>query len=170
MHKTLNIPIAIASSLLLYCGSAYAFNFLFRPSAEQINQVNPDSDIDRIDTVRVSLSAETMNWRDRSWSVVGSAHTPRGRFRLGFALSGRDYQIPESQFFIPFKLENIKNLHPSNPSIKAAKRLGLNETIFGIHKNNLRPNTIGAGCLLVSDVDLVEMAQLLPGATIVITD
>ena len=170
MPKTINIPIAIVSALLLFYGSAYTFNFLFRPSAEQINQVNPDSAIDRLDSVKVSLSAESMTWRDRSWSVVGSAHTPRGRFRLGFALSGRDYQIPESQFFIPFKLEQIKNLRQGNPSIKAAKRLGFSETIFGIHKNNLRPNTIGAGCLLVSEIDLVEMAQLLPGATIVIVD
>lgn len=167
MNKNISVVIAIG---LAMCCAACSPDRLFSPSAEAFNATNPDTEIDRLDTVKVSLSAKTMTWRDRSWSVIGSIHTPQGRFRLGDARSGAEFRIPESQYFIPFRAVTIVQMDRSNPNYKAAKAAGVQGTVFGIHKNNLRPGAIGAGCLLAKEGDLLDMAQVLPGATIVITD
>lgn len=136
----------------------------------RFNGLNADTELDHFDSVRVSISAGTMTWQDRSWQVFGSLHTPRGRFKLDSAWPGKTFSIPESEFFIPFRGATTESLANSNPIKAAARARGYKSTVFGIHKNNLPPNTIGAGCLLVSEIDLAEMAVLLPGATIVITD
>jgi hypothetical protein len=111
-----------------------------------------------------------MTWRDRSWEVQGSIHTPIGRFRLSNADTGLNWKIPESAFFIPFKSVKRADMprnHPYYTIVHQRKEPGI---AFGIHKNNLLPGKVGAGCLLaVSDSDLLEMAQVLPGATIVIS-
>lgn len=166
MNKNISAAIAIGFAL---CCTAYTVDRLFSSSAEAFNQVNPDTELDRMDAVKVSLSAGTMTWRDRSWPVIGSIHTPIGRFRLGDARSGAEFNIAESQYLIPFRAVTIAQMDRSNPNYKAAKAAGVQGAVFGIHKNNLQPGTIGAGCLLVSDADLLDMAQLLPGATIVIS-
>jgi hypothetical protein len=137
---------------------------------EEVNRTNPDTELDRADTVRVSLSQGLMTWRDRSWPVVGSAHTPRGRFRIGEARSGKDFMIPDSPYFLPFRALPIAQMPRSNPQYQAAQRSGAAMMADGIHKNNLRPGQVGAGCLLVSEGDLLDVTQLVQGATIVITD
>lgn len=165
MNKNIFPVIAIGFAL---CCTAYTADRLFSPSAEAFNQVNPDTELDRMDAVKVSLSAGTMTWRDRSWPVIGSIHTPQGRFRLGDARSGAEFRISESQYFIPFRAVTIAQMDRANPNYKAAKDAGVQGAVFGVHKNNLQPGTIGAGCLLVSEDDLLEISQVLPGATIVI--
>jgi hypothetical protein len=157
--------------VLLLCGAVSALEYSTNPERqlEAINRVNPDSELDRADTVRVSLSQGRMMWRDRVWAVKGSVHTPIGRFRLSGVDSGASWNIPESAFVIPFsalKRSDIPRTHPYYTIINQRKEPG---TVFGIHKNNLRPGKVGAGCLLVSDSDLLEMSQTIPGATIVIS-
>jgi hypothetical protein len=135
-----------------------------------INSVNPDTPADRANAVNVSVSQGTLKWRGRSWNVVGSPHTPRGRFRISEARDGKEFMIPDSSHFLPFYALPIDQMPKTNPQYEAAQRSGAKITAWGIHSNNLRPGQIGGGCLLVHGANLPEMAQILPGATINITD
>ena len=137
-------------------------------STTAVNQVNPDSPADRVNAVRVSVSQGRMTWRNLSWPVVGSVHTPRGRFRLSGAKSGRSYGLPGA--LIPFRFQSAAEMSKSHPYFWKVKKEGLDGTTFGIHMNNLAPGQISAGCLLVSERDLNQMARLLPNATIVIAN
>ncbi|MGL5065320.1 MAG: L,D-transpeptidase [Microcoleus sp.] len=159
-----------AGCLSLVVAIAFSISGFIQPSLDSINQVNPVTDLEKGDRAIVSLSEGTLRWRDRAWSISGSRHTPRGRFRLSNAQQGHTYGIPESSLFIPFHGVPIEELSRSHPLYSKIKNGGYAGTVFGIHKNNLQPGAIGAGCLLVSEADLVEMAQLLTGATIVIGD
>ena len=133
-------------------------------STVMINSVNPDTVADRANAVNVSLSQGRMTWRGRSWAVVGSKHTPIGRFRLAPAQSGSGFGIPGP--IIPFKFTSAANMSTSHPYFQRVRDENLSGTTFGIHINNLAPGQVGAGCLLVSGNDVDELARFLPGATI----
>ena len=129
-----------------------------------INSVNPDTASDRVNAVNVSLSQGRMTWRDRSWSVVGSKHTPIGRFRLAPAQSGSSFGIPGA--IIPFKFVSAANMSTSHPYFQRVRDENLSGTTFGIHTNNLASGQVGAGCLLMSGTHVSELARILPGTTI----
>ena len=172
MQKLFSNLIGIALIGVMAATTAIGLEYTTSPERrlEAMNRVNPDTEIDRADTVRVSLSSGVMTWRDRSWKVQGSIHTPTGRFRLSDADTGVNWRMPESAFFIPFKGMKRSEMPRSHPYYSIVHQRKEPGTAFGIHKNNLQPGKVGAGCLLVSESDLLEMAQVLPGATIVITD
>jgi L,D-transpeptidase catalytic domain len=163
-NKALSIAMAVGVSIV----SISALSNIAQPE-NSINQVNAETPLEIHDRVTVSISEGIMRWRDRSWEVVGSVHTPRGRFRVGESRSGSDYML-DSPIALPFKVVPIDRLSRSHPYYNRIKKEGLRGTVFVIHKNNLRPGEISAGCLLVSEPDLLDIAQVLPGATIVITD
>ena len=129
-----------------------------------INSVNPDSSADRVNAVNVSLSQQRMTWRGRSWIVVGSRHTPIGRFRLAPAQPGSIFGIRGP--IIPFTFTPAASLSTSHPYFQRVRDEHLSGTTFGIHVNNLAPGQAGAGCLMVSSDDMSDMVNLLPGATI----
>jgi hypothetical protein len=158
---------------LLIGSTAVLADQIFSPSnaIDVINRTNPRSPQDDADTVRFSVSSGVMTWRDKSWTVQGNQHTPRGRFRISDPKPGSDFMIPESSFFLAFKALPIAQTPRSHPQYRQAMASGAVATVWGIHKNNLQPGQIGAGCLLAADdADLFEMSHLLPGATIVITN
>jgi L,D-transpeptidase catalytic domain len=163
-NKALSIAIVIGTASV----SISVLSGIAHPE-DSINQVNPETPLEIHDRVTVSISEGAMRWRDRSWEVVGSVHTPRGRFRIGEARPGSQYML-DSPIALPFKVVPIDRLSRSHPYYNRIKKEGLRGTVFAIHKNNLRPGEISAGCLLVSEPDLLDIAQVLSGATIVITD
>ena len=129
-----------------------------------INSVNTDTAADRINAVNVSLSQKRMTWRGRSWAVVGSLHTPIGRFRLAPSQSGSSFGIRGP--IIPFKFTSASDMSTSHPYFQRVRDDHLSGTTFGIHINNLSPGKVGAGCLMVSGHDMDDITRLLPGATI----
>jgi hypothetical protein len=131
------------------------------------NWTNPDSELDRADTVTMSISAGQLCWREQCWEAHGNQHTPRGRFRIESSMSGKAFGADDLAVVLPFYTVPFESIPQDNPQYDPQDNRGMT---WAIHEDNRSPGQIGSGCLLVSREDTIDIASKVQGATIIIGD
>lgn len=150
------------------------FTFYAAPSRvaapDRVNLLNADTEIDRADSVLISVSTQQMRWKDSVWPVYANQHTPRGRFRVAAAEPSEQFGNAPGSIVLPFLVLPASQVPRDNPQYQSQLQDGVDFMAYAIHSDNRQPGAVGAGCILTDERSLVDMASKIQGATIVITD